>query len=84
MTVEQNWTVRIRRGGHRLLATCSVFLLANDKLEFGFDKFRRPFVQPLSERQETIICRMGNYQQKQNKTVEKVITCHAFIIAQEI
>jgi len=57
--VEQNWTVRVRRGGHRLLANGHVFILANDRVEFGLDQFRRPFLQPVSERQETIICRLG-------------------------
>ena len=60
MTVEQNWTVRVRRGGHRLLANAHVFILANDRVEFGLDQFQRPFLQPVSERQETIICRLGN------------------------
>jgi len=56
--VEQNWTVRVRRGGHRLLANAHVFILANDRVEFGLDQFQRPFLQPVSERQETIICRL--------------------------
>ena len=59
MTVEQNWTVRVRRGGHRLLANAHVFILANDRVEFGLDQFQRPFLQPVSERQETIVCRLG-------------------------
>ena len=59
MTVEQNWTVRVRRGGHRLLGSAHLFILANDTFEFGLDQFQRPFLQPVSERQETIICRLG-------------------------
>ena len=59
MTVEQNWTVRVRRGGHRLLADAHVFILANDRVEFGLDQLHRPFLQPISQRHETIICRLG-------------------------
>lgn len=69
MTVEQNWTVRVRRGGHRLLANAHVFILANDRVEFGLDQFQRPFLQPVSERQETIICRLGLLKGKLSETL---------------
>lgn len=55
MTVEENWTVRVRRGGHRVLATPTLFILANDQVEFGFDEYRRIFLQPATVRKETII-----------------------------
>ena len=57
MTVEHNWTVRIRRGGHKLLATSTAFILANDDVEFGFDEQHRLFMQPATVKQETIIYR---------------------------
>lgn len=55
MTVEENWTVRVRRGGHRVLATPTIFILANDQVEFGFDEYRQIFLQPVTVRKETII-----------------------------
>ena len=57
MTVEHNWAVRIRRGGHKLLATSTAFILANDEVEFGFDEQHRLFMQPAMVKQETIIYR---------------------------
>ena len=68
MTVDQSWTVRVRRGGHRLLATAHSFILANDRVEFGLDQFQRPFLQPVNERQETIICRLGLVKRNVNET----------------
>ena len=57
LTVEHDWTVRVRRGGHRLLANDAVYILANDDVEFGFDQSNRSFLQKTAVFHETIIYR---------------------------
>lgn len=55
LTVEGSRAVRMRRGGHRVLATPSVLILANDDVEFGFDEYHQLFLNPVTVKRETII-----------------------------
>lgn len=55
MTVEPDWTIRVKRGGHKLHASLSSFILANDLVEFGFDLQQRLFIQPIRIHKETLI-----------------------------
>ncbi|ESO01363.1 hypothetical protein HELRODRAFT_174918 [Helobdella robusta] len=55
MTVDPDWTIKVKRGGHRLNASLSSFILANDLVEFGFDSQQRLFIQPVRIQKETLI-----------------------------
>ena len=56
ISVEADWSVRIRRGGHKLSCGLSTsFVLANEVVEFGLDAEQKVFIRPLMVVKETLI-----------------------------
>ena len=51
-----DWTVRVRRGDNRLLATASEFRMSNSRFEIGFDAMlQQLYVHPLQKKKHALI-----------------------------
>jgi hypothetical protein len=80
VTGGDDWTVRMRRGEHRLLATPTNFRLSDGRYECGFDVTERVYVLPLRTVTQAVAIReTGEHlhhpqQQQQLANLFKVVT----------